>query len=190
LRPNPGCRHPSIRTLSERFVSLGASWLFSLQPVLPPDFRPVYVNRVYYWYHAALEDDMKDQSVISIATLLLLFATVSIGQDVAKVDPQHYRVIFENSHIRVIRGRDKPGDKTPVHHHPAYLSIPDGPVKTKITLENGQTLIDGPSDAVWCSPPTTHATENIGTTNTNEIIVEFKDYNPCDDSSAGKQELK
>src|SRR5882724_5003289 len=33
------CRHPSIRTLGERF-SLGASWAFSFQPVLPPDYRP------------------------------------------------------------------------------------------------------------------------------------------------------
>ena len=28
------CRHPSIRTLSEQ-SALGASWVFSLQPVLP-----------------------------------------------------------------------------------------------------------------------------------------------------------
>ena len=34
------CRHPSIRTLDER-LSLGASWVFSFQSVLPPDFRPL-----------------------------------------------------------------------------------------------------------------------------------------------------
>ena len=130
---------------------------------------------------------MRSQLGVAVALLLLGFAMGAVRQEVAKVDPQHYRVIFENSHIRVIRGTDKPGDKTPVHHHPAYLSIPDGPVKARIILENGQTFDDGPSDAVWCSPPTTHATENVGTTNTNEIIVEFKDFNPCDDRSAGQQ---
>jgi hypothetical protein len=26
----------------ERFVSLGASWVFSFQPVLPPDYRPLF----------------------------------------------------------------------------------------------------------------------------------------------------
>jgi len=35
LRPSRHCRHPFIRTLDERF-SLGASWAFSFQPVLPP----------------------------------------------------------------------------------------------------------------------------------------------------------
>ena len=39
--PSRYCRHPSIRTLSER-LSLGASWAFSLQPVLPPVRRPLF----------------------------------------------------------------------------------------------------------------------------------------------------
>src|SRR5690349_18830523 len=38
--PSRHCRHPSIRTLSERFGSLGASWVFSFQPVLLPVYRP------------------------------------------------------------------------------------------------------------------------------------------------------
>ena len=39
--PSGRCRHASIRTLEERFVSLGACWAFSVQPVLPSDCRPV-----------------------------------------------------------------------------------------------------------------------------------------------------
>jgi hypothetical protein len=34
------CRHSSIRTIDERSDSLGASWVFSFRPVLPPDYRP------------------------------------------------------------------------------------------------------------------------------------------------------
>ena len=41
LPPSGHCRHASIRTLEERFVSLGASWAFSVQPVLPSVYRPV-----------------------------------------------------------------------------------------------------------------------------------------------------
>src|SRR5580698_11211310 len=41
LPPSGHCRHASIRTLEERFVSLGACWAFSFQPVLPSDWRPV-----------------------------------------------------------------------------------------------------------------------------------------------------
>src|ERR1700690_3445097 len=39
--PSGHCRHASIRTLGERFVSLGACWAFSFQPVLPSVWRPV-----------------------------------------------------------------------------------------------------------------------------------------------------
>jgi hypothetical protein len=39
--PRGHCRHASIRTLEERFISLGACWAFSLQPVLPSVWRPV-----------------------------------------------------------------------------------------------------------------------------------------------------
>jgi hypothetical protein len=43
------CRHPSIRTLDERFCSLSASWVFSFQPVLPPDYRPLFPSRDGSW---------------------------------------------------------------------------------------------------------------------------------------------
>jgi hypothetical protein len=41
LPPSGRCRHASIRTLEERFCSLGADWAFSVQPVLPSVWRPV-----------------------------------------------------------------------------------------------------------------------------------------------------
>ena len=41
LPPSGRCRHASIRTLEERFISLGACWAFSFQPVLPSVWRPV-----------------------------------------------------------------------------------------------------------------------------------------------------
>ena len=39
--PARRCRHASIRTLEERFVSLGACWAFLIQPVLPSVGRAV-----------------------------------------------------------------------------------------------------------------------------------------------------
>jgi hypothetical protein len=41
LPPSGRCRHASIRTLEERFGSLGACWAFSVQPVLASVWRPV-----------------------------------------------------------------------------------------------------------------------------------------------------
>jgi hypothetical protein len=72
-----------------------------------------------------------------------------------------------------------------MHHHPAYLSYLDGPVKAKIALENGGVIVFGPGDETWCGPATTHSTENIGSTNTHEVVIEFKDFDPCDDGPFG-----
>jgi hypothetical protein len=43
--PSRHCRHPSIRTLNER-SALGASWVFSFQPVLPPVWRPLFHRKI------------------------------------------------------------------------------------------------------------------------------------------------
>lgn len=42
---------------------------------------------------------------------------------------------------------------------------------------------------MFCPPPP-HSTENIGTTNTHEVFVEFKDFNPCDDDNTSEPETK
>ena len=44
-QPSRHCRHPSIRTLNVSDSSLGASWVFSFQPVLPPVYRPCLPSR-------------------------------------------------------------------------------------------------------------------------------------------------
>jgi len=48
--PSRHCRHPSIRTLRwASFISLGASWVFSFQPVLPPVYRPRFHLKDESW---------------------------------------------------------------------------------------------------------------------------------------------
>jgi hypothetical protein len=61
-----------------------------------------------------------------VPVFLLTFSTILIAQDPVKVDPAHYRVLFENAHMRVLEYRDKPGDKAPMHSHPAYMTYVAG----------------------------------------------------------------
>ena len=53
-----------------------------------------------------------------IAVLFLLFAYPAAAQDPAKVDPQHYKVIFEDTGIRVLRLTYGPHEKSVMHQHP------------------------------------------------------------------------
>lgn len=51
--------------------------------------------------------------------LLLLCVTLAQGQDAVKAAPAHYRIRTENAHVRVIENTLAPGEKDPMHTHPA-----------------------------------------------------------------------
>jgi beta-alanine degradation protein BauB len=38
--------------------------------------------------------------------------------DPVTTNPDHYRVLFENEHVRVLDYTDDPGDQTTPHEHP------------------------------------------------------------------------
>jgi beta-alanine degradation protein BauB len=95
--------------------------------------------------------------------------------DPTVTDGDKYHVVLENDHVRVLRYHDKPADKTRPHHHNEFvlyalssfrrrLIFPDGTVKERDF---------GPGDAIWM-PEQVHTGENVGTTDTDVVIVEQK----------------
>jgi quercetin dioxygenase-like cupin family protein len=132
----------------------------------------------------------KGRTSMRILPLLLFLSATSIivsAQDPIKVDPAHYHVLFENAHMRVLEYRAKPGDAAPMHSHPAYMIYVTAAGRTKVTLPNGEMKIDESAGSEFeCLPPTQHATENVGTTDTQELIVEFKDAtDPSREANSG-----
>ena len=111
-----------------------------------------------------------------IATLLVLsVGTGAFAQDPVVTDPEHYEVLLENEHVRVLRHHDVPGDRTEQHHHPRFVLYAVGPFKRQITLPDGRVLeraFKG-GEVMW-SEAQTHIGENIGETPTEVIIVELK----------------
>lgn len=95
----------------------------------------------------------------------------------AVTDGDKYHVVLENEHVRVLHYQDHPGDKTHLHHHDEFvlyalsafrrrLIFPDGSVKDRDFK---------PGDVVWM-PEQVHIGENIGTTDTDVVIVEHKPH--------------
>lgn len=68
--------------------------------------------------------------VESMRFLLLLASAAALAQDPYKVAPRVYQKEFENAWVRVSRVSYQPGDKVPVHDHPAiptvYVYVTDG----------------------------------------------------------------
>ena len=118
------------------------------------------------------------KQLISIFTLLfamILISGNSFAQDAAEVDPDHYKVEFENDEVRVLRITYGPGEKSVMHSHPEGVAVflsdgsgiftyPDG--KTEETNFNSGLV-------VW-TPGTTHQPENTGDTPFEVIQIEMK----------------
>jgi len=95
--------------------------------------------------------------------------------DPTVTDPDNYKAILENDHVRVLRYHDAPGTKTHLHHHPASVLYALSTFRRRLTFGDGKTqereLHEG--DVVWL-PAQDHMGENIGTTATEVLLVEIK----------------
>ena len=57
--------------------------------------------------------------------------------DPAVTDPGKYRVLVENADVRVLRYRDRPGEKTHPHHHPCFVLYALAPFERRLTFADG-----------------------------------------------------
>jgi hypothetical protein len=98
------------------------------------------------------------------------------AQDPIETDGDKYQVIFENERVRVLEYRDRPGDKTREHRHPAFVLYTLSPFKRTITLPDGKVLTrEFKAGEVLWSEAQTHIGTNIGETPTHVIMVELKE---------------
>ena len=103
---------------------------------------------------------------------------IRLAQDPVKLSPQYYKVLVDNDQVRVLEYRLQPGDKEPMHSHPAGVLYVFSDNKVKNTFPDGTTLerTRKAGKAYW-REAITHAVENIGSTEVHGLAVELK--NPC-----------
>lgn len=90
-------------------------------------------------------------------------------------DPDKYRVVLDNEHVRVLDYTDHPGDKTSLHHHPDFVLHALGPFERKLIFPDGtsRVLSFRGGETVFMKAQT-HAGENVGKTDTHVLIIELK----------------
>ena len=110
-----------------------------------------------------------------VSGFLLAFAVPVCAQDPVMTDGDKYHVLMENDRVRVLDYRDRPGDKTRQHHHPAFVLYALSPFKRSITLPDGKVIRrEFKTGDVIFSDGQTHIGENTGDTDTHVIMVEIK----------------
>ena len=97
--------------------------------------------------------------------------------DPVQLSPQYYTVRLENDRVRVLEYRLPPGRKEAMHTHPPRVvyELTDSTVRMSgPDARPGDST--GKAGEVFWGDETTHALENIGTTEVHAIAVELK---PC-----------
>jgi len=95
--------------------------------------------------------------------------------DPVVTNPDLYKVIFENDHVRVLEYTDQPGDRTTPHEHPNSVMVTLSSFRRRLYAGDEQRDVAISAEKVSWLPAQQHAGHNIGDTPTHVIFVELKD---------------
>ena len=118
--------------------------------------------------------------VVTASALLLVLARPSISQqqdqDVLKVIPENYTLLYENAFVRVIEARVPPGDEEKPHRHMRGVSIcmTEYTVESRVLPDGQWVRSDRKHGTVYWSESSLHVLRNVGKTTSHTIRVELK----------------
>ncbi len=111
-----------------------------------------------------------------LAVALLLSASAAVAQDATKVESTHYRVAFENEHVRVVDMHYGPHEKSTMHEHPAGVAVYITAGHFRFTDENGKVIeADAKAGEARWFPVFKHKVENLSDKPFNGVYIEIKD---------------
>ena len=126
------------------------------------------------------------RSKLFLAGLFLCLATsCAFAQDPTKVEPKHYRLDFENDHVRVLSVTYGPHEKSGLHDHPGGVGVSITEAHLRFTDENGKVreVFSKAGEARWY-PPFKHRVENLGDTTYQGVYIEVKKISTASNGSA------
>jgi quercetin dioxygenase-like cupin family protein len=110
-----------------------------------------------------------------LAVLVCLVAAPALAQDPVKVDPKHYKLVFENDQVRVLRIHYGPHEKSVMHEHPDSVAVMLADQKYKFTMPDGKTEEhEGKAgESMWVAAGK-HLPEAVGDKPIEVVLVEMK----------------
>jgi quercetin dioxygenase-like cupin family protein len=96
--------------------------------------------------------------------------------DVLQSAAKAYKLLMENEKVRVLEIRLKPGEKAPMHNHPHdHVVFVMNTARFKLTFSDGKSgSFDFKAGQTLWMDAGSHATENIGTSEGHNLVVEVK----------------
>jgi len=122
---------------------------------------------------------MKSRHAVTVALLTVVCTMPAMAQDPVKTESAHYKILFENAAVRVLKIQYTPGSKSTMHQHPDSIVVPLSASKVRFHMPGGTSEEASlPSESATYMPAATHAPENIGTTPVDAVLIEFKTAKP------------
>ena len=109
------------------------------------------------------------------AVTALAIGSSAAAQDPIKSNPDVYKLVLENSSVRILRVTVKPGGKTTMHEHPDTVIVALSDARVKFTGGDGKST-EAPlkaEQAMW-APAEKHMGENMEKTQVEVVLVELK----------------
>jgi quercetin dioxygenase-like cupin family protein len=102
-----------------------------------------------------------------------------LAQDPVVVDSTHYKVVFENEQVRVLRITYGPNEESVMHDHPAGVAVYLKDLHGQFTLADGSSVENEgkAGDAVWTEAGP-HLPRNLSDQPFELILVELKGPSP------------
>jgi len=118
---------------------------------------------------------MQRIAVSFVVVSVLLLALPAMAQDPTEVDSKHYKVVFENDQVRVLRITYGPHYMGVMHEHPANLVVwlTDGDGIITSADGKGEEIDAKAGDVTWMEPAK-HRGENTSDQPFELILVEIK----------------
>jgi beta-alanine degradation protein BauB len=114
-----------------------------------------------------------------VVSLVVLWSGSAAAQDAVKADPAHYKVVFENASVRVLKIGYAPGAKGVMHQHPDSLAVFLAASKVRFAMPDGKSEdSDVANESAQYTPAGTHNPTNVGTAPVDALLVEFKTAAP------------
>ena len=122
---------------------------------------------------------MKARTLLPALSLVVLSSGTALAQDAVKTDPAHYKVVFENAAVRILKIDYPVGGKSQMHQHPDAISVSLVASKVRFTMPDGKSEeVDGAAGSAMYHAALTHNPANVGTAASSAVLVEFKSAAP------------
>lgn len=104
--------------------------------------------------------------------------------DPVVTNPEYYKVVFENEHVRVLEYQDRPGDQTTPHEHPDSVMYTLSSFRRRLLSDEGHRDVQMEAGTTGWLPAQQHHGHNIGDSPTHVIFVELTSGKVGADSKA------